>query len=334
MFRALILKLQQLLISSPPQYLFYAGRVQVLNLVLFGLGNFWCSCILLPQHLRDHISRTSRQFFWGCSAGCRKMVYKSWDNICAPWAKGGFNVKNLTTWNQDHSIWLMNIGEHHPECLRGIIQTRDHCLAQLGSILQVKNMLQQCTVAGKFSIQHAYNALRTKYAVTECSKAIQRGFYLPRHRVLLQLASQNRLVTVDHLASRGLHMVNRCYLCQRNSESAAHLYFYCSYADEVLQAIKQWVGINTSDTSLQQLLSSANKRRIRRHWRIQWVQNSIAATVYSIWSERNLRIFENKCRSSLALIRDIQYTVSTILFVKIQDAFHEDILDNFLASRR
>ncbi|XP_074312394.1 uncharacterized protein LOC141647919 [Silene latifolia] len=262
------------------------------------------------------------------------MVYKSWDSICAPWAEGGFNIKNLAIWNQDHSIWLMEIWEHHPECLRGIIQTRGHCIAQLGSILQVKNLLQQCTVAGKFSIQHAYNALRTKYVVTECSQAIQRGFYLPRHQILLQLASQNRLATVDHLASRGLHMVNKCSLCQRHSESAAHLFFDCSYSAEVLQAIKKWVGINTSDSSLQQLLSWANKRKIRRHWRIQWVQNSIATTVYSIWSERNLQIFENQCRSSHALIRDIQYTVSTILFTQIQDVFHEEILDSFLASRR
>ncbi|XP_074303041.1 uncharacterized protein LOC141637463 [Silene latifolia] len=290
------------------------------------------------------------------------MVYQSWDSICAPWDEGGFNIKNLTIWNQaamlswlwkldqnkgsiwvhwisqyylqDQSIWLMEIREHHPECLRGVIQTRDHCIAQLGSILHVKRLLQQCTVADKFSIQHAYNALRTKYAVTECSQAIHRGFYLPRHRVLLQLAAQNRFATVDHLASRGLPMVNRCSLCQRHSESAAHLFFACSYSTEVLQAIKQWVGINTPDNSLQQLLSWANKRKIRRHWRIQWVQNNIAAIVYSIWSERNLRIFENKCRPSHTLIRDIQYTVSIILFAKIQDVFPEEILDSFLASRR
>ncbi|XP_074304701.1 uncharacterized protein LOC141639489 [Silene latifolia] len=192
---------------------------------------------------------------------------------------------------QDHSIWLMEVREHHPECLRGIIQTRDHCIAQLGSCSHVKNLLMQCTVAGKFSIQHAYNALRTKYAVTECSQAIQKGFYLPKHRVILQLAAHNRLATVDHLISRGLPMVNRCSLCQRQSESTAHLFFACSYSTEVLLAIKQWVGINTSKTSLLQLLSWTNKRKHKRHWRIQWVQYSIAATVYSIWSERNLRIF-------------------------------------------
>ncbi|XP_074301485.1 uncharacterized protein LOC141632880 [Silene latifolia] len=162
----------------------------------------------------------------------------------------------------------------------------------------------------------------------------QRGFYLPRHRVLLQLAAQKRLATVDHLASRGLSMVNRCSLCQRHSESAAHLFFACSYSTEVLQVIKQWVGINTPENSLQQLLSWANKRKFRRNWHFQWVQNSIATTVYNIWSERNLRIFENQCRSSHTLIRDIQYIVSIMLFAKIQDVFHEQILDSFLTSRR
>ncbi|XP_074277403.1 uncharacterized protein LOC141601041 [Silene latifolia] len=228
----------------------------------------------------------------------------------------------------------MEIREHHSECLRGIIQTRDHCIVQLGSISHVKHLLQQCTVAGKFSIQHAYNALRTKYAIPECSQAIQRGFYLPRHRVILQLAAHYRLATVDRLVSRGLPMVNRCSICQRQSESTTHLFFACSYSTEVLQAIKQWVGINTPDNSLPQLLSWANKRKNRRHWRIQWVQNNIAATVYNIWSERNLRIFENKCRPSHTLIRDIQYTVSIILFAKIQDVFHEEILDSFVASRK
>ncbi|XP_074305955.1 uncharacterized protein LOC141641184 [Silene latifolia] len=293
MYGALLLKLQQLLISCPSQYLSYAGRLQVLNSVLFGLGNFWCSCILLPHHLREHITKISRQFFWGYSPGSRKMVYKSWDSICAPWVEGGFNIKNLTVWNQaamlswlwkldqkkesiwvnwmskyylqDHSIWLMEVREHHPECLRGIIQTRDYCIAQLGSCSHVKNLLMHCTVAGKFSIQYAYNALRTKYAITECSQAIQRGFYLPRHRVILQLAAHNRLSTVERLISRGLPMVNRCSLCQRQCESTAHLFFACSYSAEVLLAIKQWVGINTSETSLLQLLSWANKRKHRRH---------------------------------------------------------------------
>ncbi|XP_074291808.1 uncharacterized protein LOC141618611 [Silene latifolia] len=289
------------------------------------------------------------------------MVYKSWDSICAPWDEGGFNIKNLTVWNQaamlswlwkldqnkgsiwvnwmskyylhDHSIWSMEVREHHPECLRGIIQTRDHCIAQLGSSSHVKDLLLHCDVAGKFSIKHAYNALRTKFAITECSQAIQRGFYLPRHRVLLQLAAHNCLATVDRQIGRGLPMVNRCSLCQKQSETTAHLFFACSYSSEVLLAIKQWVGINTSATSLLQLLSWTNKRKHRRHWRIQWVQNSIAATVYSIWSERNLRIFENKCRPSHTLIRDIQYIVSIILFAKNQEVFHEEILDSFLASR-
>ncbi|XP_074288783.1 uncharacterized protein LOC141613940 [Silene latifolia] len=44
-------------------------------------------------------------FFWGYKEG-RRMVFKGWKSICAPWLEGGFQVTDLSAWNQAYMLKL------------------------------------------------------------------------------------------------------------------------------------------------------------------------------------------------------------------------------------
>ncbi|XP_074277816.1 uncharacterized protein LOC141601430 [Silene latifolia] len=86
-------------------------------------------------------------------AGKRKHVFKKWQQICSPWASGGFNIKNIAIWNhfllvkwlwvlssadsnllakwvkayifKDKDIWSILVKDHYVSRLKGILTLRD-----------------------------------------------------------------------------------------------------------------------------------------------------------------------------------------------------------------
>ncbi|XP_019266923.1 PREDICTED: uncharacterized protein LOC109244316 [Nicotiana attenuata] len=52
----------------------YAGRLQVINSVLFAVYNFWGAVFILPQSVIKAIDRKCREYLWGSVEGHRKMA--------------------------------------------------------------------------------------------------------------------------------------------------------------------------------------------------------------------------------------------------------------------
>ncbi|XP_074266920.1 uncharacterized protein LOC141590212 [Silene latifolia] len=105
----------------------------------------------------------------------RKMSFKSWSSICSPWSEGGFQLKNIASWNRAVLLkWLWHID-------RGT-----------GSVW---------------------------------SRWI---------RVILMLAIQGKLATIDLLSDRGLPLPNMCSLFRIAAESTHHLFFQCSFSRALL----------------------------------------------------------------------------------------------------
>ncbi|XP_074318726.1 uncharacterized protein LOC141655551 [Silene latifolia] len=197
--------------SCSSQHLSYAGRIQVLNSMVFGLNNFWCTSLFLPRAICDAIAKLSRDIFWGRLENTRKLVFKAWHSICAPWDEGGFQVKAADVWNKaamlkwlwnlehqqgaiwmswiqnyflDHiTIWDLTLQSRFPESLKGILKVRNACIEQLGSISAVKSLLARCSIKGRFSVQAAYEELRYKYPVSPVFKAIHQSTVLSSHRI-------------------------------------------------------------------------------------------------------------------------------------------------------
>lgn len=55
--------------SGYARQLSYAGRVQIINAVLFSIYNFWGAVFILPQSVLDDIDKQCRMFLWGSSEG-------------------------------------------------------------------------------------------------------------------------------------------------------------------------------------------------------------------------------------------------------------------------
>ncbi|XP_074298712.1 putative mitochondrial protein AtMg00310 [Silene latifolia] len=107
------------------------------------------------------INKICKDYFWNIGNGSNRMVFKSWQHICRPSQEGGFNIKELLSWNRAllakwiwllsgndggiwaawHrayvfpivSIWQMSLKDRFSESLCSIIKVKDAILANVGT---------------------------------------------------------------------------------------------------------------------------------------------------------------------------------------------------------
>jgi len=78
----------------------YAGRLQVINAVLFSIHSFWGAVFILPQSILKKVDQICRDFLWGSSAEKKKVALVAWDKVCLPKRQGGLNIKGCSNWNK------------------------------------------------------------------------------------------------------------------------------------------------------------------------------------------------------------------------------------------
>ncbi|XP_074318506.1 uncharacterized protein LOC141655319 [Silene latifolia] len=260
MYDGLALKLADLLYRCSSKYLSYAGRIQIINSVIFGLGYFWGSSILLPKAVCNFMNKACRNLIW-YSSESRKMTFKSWSSICLPWCY----------FLSASNIWHLQVREFHPESLRGVLNVREWCAAKMGSLQKVKELLLNCTVRGHFSISKAYENLRPHVSPQVCFKAVNKRCIIPRHRITLLMVVQEKLATAELLNSRGLHIPNRCCLSKAAGKSSRHLFFNCRYSKELLSLIASWTWLTATSNQLKELLILIMRCQFRKPWLKNWI---------------------------------------------------------------
>ena len=86
----------------------YAGRLQLIQSVLFSIQNYWCRQFILPKGVIKVINQKCSRFFWKGSDMLLKGARVSWMDICYPKAEGGLGLKDMASWNATcviQNIW-------------------------------------------------------------------------------------------------------------------------------------------------------------------------------------------------------------------------------------
>uniref|UniRef100_M1A0M8 Reverse transcriptase n=1 Tax=Solanum tuberosum TaxID=4113 RepID=M1A0M8_SOLTU len=78
----------------------YAGRVQLVQVVLFGIQSYWAQLFPLPSKVLKTIEAYCRSYVWTGANTISKKALIAWDKICAPKAAGGLNLINMDLWNK------------------------------------------------------------------------------------------------------------------------------------------------------------------------------------------------------------------------------------------
>ena len=81
------------------RHLSYAGRVQLIDSVLFSLHTYWCSLFILPKKIITQIEDICRNFLWHQTASRHNSPQVAWANVCKPKVAGGLGHKNSSIWN-------------------------------------------------------------------------------------------------------------------------------------------------------------------------------------------------------------------------------------------
>ncbi|XP_015167593.1 uncharacterized protein [Solanum tuberosum] len=78
----------------------YAGRMQLVQSVLFGIQEYWSQLFTIPAKALKLIESYCRSFTWSGSNTITKRELIAWDKVCLPKSVGGMNLINIRMWNQ------------------------------------------------------------------------------------------------------------------------------------------------------------------------------------------------------------------------------------------
>ncbi|XP_074315463.1 uncharacterized protein LOC141651662 [Silene latifolia] len=357
MFTDLLANIQQSLHHWSAYKLSYAGKISLINTVIFGLEQFWCSTLLIPKGVIKLITKFCRNFLWNSVEGHIKLIWKSWISCCAPHQEGGFQIKEVlawnmsviykwiweiekhsdnlwVTWNYEYNIksgdfWRQEIKSFHSESWRNVLQVRDQLLQQFGTPAAAQQALHSCVKKRKLRMELIYEHFRVKYEKLRWPKAVWSRAVLPKHSLITVLAMQTTLATIDQLNIRGICLVNRCVLCKQATESHNHLFFRCPFSSSIWSILLHWMRIPGRTTNLKKELNWIASRRAKKHWKAMWFTGCVTALVYNIWEERNIRIFQDIEHDIDYVVKRIQYIISARLLHVMSTCRHVMLLAAF-----
>ncbi|GKC86403.1 reverse transcriptase domain, reverse transcriptase zinc-binding domain protein [Tanacetum coccineum] len=131
------------------------------------------------------------------------------------------------------------------------------------------------------------------------------------HAVHLWLVIRRRLKTQDLLRHwdnvNYLHVT--CSLCESQPDSHEHLFFECSFSQQVWNQVKGVAGLASSNASIYDTIDDIIPFAARKTSKSVIAKLVVAATSYFIWQERNGRLFKNKKRTVNQVVDCIMNTV-------------------------
>ncbi|XP_060212233.1 uncharacterized protein LOC132639857 [Lycium barbarum] len=78
----------------------YAGRIQLIKSVLFGIQAFWAQLFIFPAKVLKLLEAHYRSYLWSGSGTITKKALVAWERVCMPKSVGGLNITNLYLWNR------------------------------------------------------------------------------------------------------------------------------------------------------------------------------------------------------------------------------------------
>ncbi|GKC01404.1 RNA-directed DNA polymerase, eukaryota, reverse transcriptase zinc-binding domain protein [Tanacetum coccineum] len=156
----------------------------------------------------------------------------------------------------------------------------------------------------KFTIRDVWMDMRSQYDKVDWHHIIWFSQCTPRYSFTMWLALHRRLQTQDVLSKWINVNVLHCPLCSKTSDSVPHLIFECDYSKR-----------------LKLMHYKNNIKSILR-------KVGVAACVYAIWRERNLRIFQDMQRPVVTkeITEDIKWKLSSFIVKrsKVVSEVYED----------
>ncbi|XP_062119661.1 uncharacterized protein LOC133834159 [Humulus lupulus] len=321
----IIEKIQRNLHSWTSRNLSFAGRAQLIHLVLLGIRNFWMNIFILPQKVVAVIDKCCRDFLWGTKGNRSKLHLTSWEQVCLPKKFGGVGFFEGRKWNiammakyiwaisskkdclwvkwidsiylKGHSFWTVPLINDTRWYFRKLLKLRNgiDCSAVNTSVLR-----------GKFKAKFFYLSLTTTREVQYAS-AVWHRLCVPKHRFISWQVINEHLLTRDNLGKILELATYLCPVCECVNESHQHLFFDCSFTKKLQQEVSSWSGVKGWPLTMEawKIWSTSVGLDIQ-----SLVWNAILSAVfYSVWCNRNRCVFELCCSSVMVVSSSIKLAI-------------------------
>eukprot|EP00253_Pinus_taeda_P029227 PITA_29227 len=171
---------------------------------------------------------------------------------------------------------------------------------------------------GNFSLKEARNILERNEQgeILPWSSKVWDNLLWPKIITFLWLLMRNKTLTWDNLRKKGFVGPSRCPMCLEEPESLNHLFNTCEWALQ-LWCWMEWI-LSSSDRQLDSIHSTilnwrtdfSGTQRVNNIWK-----SAPGFLLWSIWKERNRRIFLDEYRSinfsKDSIITNIQQLIQT-----------------------
>ncbi|XP_075109037.1 uncharacterized protein LOC142180842 [Nicotiana tabacum] len=121
----------------------------------------------------------------------------------------------------------------------------------------------------------------------------------------MYLALQESLCTKDRLRKWGMQVDPECPLCEHEMESHNHIFFTCSFSEDIWRRLLKWMNINREPKRWDEEIKWAIEQMKGNGAKIMVYRLGMTGAVYNIWMKRNRRIFQKIKRSSDAITKQI-----------------------------
>ena len=218
--------------------------------------------------------------------------------ICDAWDEEG----EVGSWNL---LFLRSFNDWEMEEVEGLFQRIYHLVLHS----DVEDVLSwKISKNGFFSVRSLYRSLTSTSSEPFPWNIIWRSWAPIRVSFFAWKASWNIILTTDQLKRRGWILLNRCYLCKMEEETSDYLLLFCK------KATMLW-NLFFSLFDVQWVLHSSIKRNL-----IAWHGASVSkgnekawraapfCLMWTLWRERNERVFNDNERTDQALKLSFLYT--------------------------
>lgn len=156
----------------------------------------------------------------------------------------------------------------------------------------------------EFTVRSAWKANRITLPMVQWRKIVWHKDAIPRCRFILWLFCKDIIRTRDRLKRWGKINDSSRVLCGDTVETRYHLFFQCSSSQAVWKELKRRTNQAYCCSSWDQEIHEAIQRSGGGSMAARVRKLSLGISVYCIWWERNLRIFQNSARTVERVIRE------------------------------
>ncbi|KAF5797593.1 putative RNA-directed DNA polymerase [Helianthus annuus] len=311
------------------KFLSLAGRVTLAKSVLGSLPSYFLSLFVAPKCVINKLEKIRRDFVWGFSESIKKMRWVRWEVMMNSKRKGGlgvgnirdFNIAMLTKWwwrykSNPNQLWAKVISSIHKSSSNLLIPLKktipgvwndigkmDKILDKAGISLS-QNLVEEngvwkwrSSAEEGFSVKQVRRDLESsRVESAEVDSALLWNSWAPgKGNILLWRALLGRIASREGLVRRGVSLpVVDCPRCGLDIESSDHVFIRCLWAKSIWWNVLSWLRISfpSQCDSLGELVKYIKDCPGSATWK-RLVSMVVIATVWRIWSARNVKVFED-----------------------------------------